>query len=71
MSNVHLSQFDKSEIDCILDSAVLILFSEEDSGCFVDCDVSLSSSYLDNDKLSKPHTGENESDTEFSDSGKG
>ena len=59
------------ETDHTLDDTVSILSSGEDSGWFVDCDVSLSSSYLDNDKLSKPHKGENESDTEFSDSGKG
>ena len=33
--------------------------------------MSLSSSYSDNDEISKPHKGENESDNEFSDFGKG
>ena len=34
------------------------------------CGSSLSSSYLNNDKIYRPHTGENESDAKFSDSGK-
>ena len=46
-----------------------ILLSE-DGGKFVDCDKSLSS-YSDDDKISRPHKGKNESDTEFSDSRKG
>ena len=37
----------------------------------MDSDASLSSSYLDNDEIHWPSKGENESETEFSDSGKG
>ena len=50
-----------------LDNTVSILLSGEDSGLFVDYDLSLSSSYSDNDKIYRLQKGENESDTEFSD----
>ena len=44
---------------------VSILISGEDSGWFVDCDLSLLS-YSDDDDISRHHKEENESDTEFS-----
>ena len=47
-----------------------ILLSGEDNGWFVDCDVSLLSSYSDDDEISRPHKQENESNTEFSHSGR-
>lgn len=36
----------------------------------MDCDVSLSLPYSVNDKIYRPHEGENASDTKFYDSGK-
>ena len=54
-----------NEIDHMLDDTVSILVSRRDSGWFVDCDASLSLSYLDNDEIYKPHKEKNESDTDF------
>ena len=65
MSNVHLSGFDKSGINRMLEDTVWILLSGEDSGWFADCDVSLSSSYLDNDEIYRPYKGENEMTLNF------
>ena len=62
--NVRDSGLDKSEIDRDLDDTVLTLVSGEDS------DVSLSSSYSV-DEIHRPRKGENESETKFSDCGKG
>ena len=60
-----------NEIDCSLDDTVLTLVIGEDSGWFLDSDTSVSSLYLDDDQMFRAHKGENESETEFSDSGKG